>query len=133
MARIYKLSDRIKYKVGEIEIEISPLSFEDKNILQQMGIKISKGDYSQILESTKHAIKSSVKSVKGLYDENGAEYKVQFDSSGKKLTDECSEELLNMEYSSSLGALCASLLSGIPKDKLPEGVSLVEDKKESPN
>lgn len=124
MAKIYRLTDKIEYKIGEIKIKISPLSVNDKNILTDLMFKgQAKQDIKALMEGSLYAIQCGVKEVKGLEDSEGNEYQLQFDTEGK-LTKECAEELLNIEQSSQLIGLCSSFINGVPS-KLPEGISLV--------
>lgn len=128
MARIYKLTDKIKYQIGELSVSISPLSVNDKNILIDYQVKgTAKRDVNALLEGAIYTIQCAVKAVSGLEDSEGNPYQLQFDESGK-LTRECAEELLNIEQSNQLISLCASFANGVPS-KLPEGVSVAE----SPN
>jgi hypothetical protein len=68
MAKIYRTTDKIKYKIGEIEISISPLSVHDKAVLHAYLIKAQNGDAKSLLEGSAQAIKCAVKSVSGLED-----------------------------------------------------------------
>lgn len=131
MARIYKTTDRLKYKIGEIEIEISPLNVHDKATLHSFMAKGQTGDLESIMQGSAQAIKCAVKSIKGLEEQDGSAYQIQFDSSGSYLTDECVADLLNLQESNNMIALCASLIAGVP-NTLPKGVSLVEENNSSP-
>jgi hypothetical protein len=128
MARIYKLTDRVPYKVGEVEIEISPLNIHDKALLHSMATKsVENADNNQVVATSAFAIKSAVKSVKGLENGDGSAYQLEFEQNGSYLTDECVTDLLNIQESAQMIALCVQLIAGIPRT-LPGGISLVEDK-----
>ncbi len=131
MARIYRTTDRIKYKIGDIEIQISPLDLQDKTILHSHMLKGQTGDVQALMDGSSFALKAAVKSISGLEDANGP-YQVQFDASGKYLSDECVADLLNISESNLMISLCASLMAGIPS-QLPQGISLSEEGKKSPN
>ena len=122
MAKIYRLSDKISYKIGDVEVKISPLSLQDKQTLHEYMIKGQIGDSKALLEGSMFAIKASVKSISGLEDLDGNEYKLEFD--GKYLTDECISDLMNLQESNKLIALCSQLIAGVPLNP-PEGVTLV--------
>lgn len=127
MARIYKTTDRIQYKIGEITVSISPLSVGDKNTLSEYMIKgQSKQDVKSLMEGSVYVLQCAVKDVKGLEDSDGNEYKLQFDESNK-LTRECAEDLLNLEQSTNLLSLCSMFINGVPTN-LPEGISLASTK-----
>lgn len=122
--KIYKLTDKIEYKLGEITIKISPLSVNDKNALTDLMFKgQSEKDVKALMEGSLFALQCAIKEVKGLEDSEGNDYVLEFDENGK-LTRECAENLLNIEQSNKLIALCSSFISGVP-NALPEGVSLV--------
>lgn len=126
--RIYKITDKIEYKLGELSIKISPLSVEDKNILTGLMFKgQAKQDIAALMEGSLYALQCAIKEISGLENADGSEYVLQFDDNGK-LTKECASELLNIDQDSKLISLCSSFINGVPS-KLPEGISLVETKK----
>jgi hypothetical protein len=132
MARIYRITDRIRYKIGELEIQISPLDLQDKTTLHTYMVKGQTGDMQFLMQGSAFAIKCGVKAVLGLEDADGKPYEVQFEEGGKYLTDECVADLLNIRESNDMISLCASLMAGVPS-QLPQGVTLSEDSKKSPN
>jgi hypothetical protein len=132
VARIYRTTDRIAYKIGDLEIKISPLDLHDKSTLHALIAKGQGGDIASLLAGSSHAIKCAVKSVSGLQNEDGTPYQVEFDDSSKYLSDECVADLLNLSESNSMISLCAQLIGGIP-NTLPEGITLADDGKKSPN
>lgn len=123
--RIYRVTDRIKYKLGDLTIEVSPLSLENKSILHSHMVKAQGGDVAELMAGSVAAIKMCLKSVKGLENADGSPYELSFENN--QLTDECVSELMNMQETNSLIALCSSFIGGVPKD-LPKGVTLVEEK-----
>jgi hypothetical protein len=125
MARIYRTTDKISYKIGELEIKISPLSVHDKATLHDLIIKSRDGGSKAMIDGSIFALKAAIKEVTGLVDTEDKEYKVSFDDNGY-LTDSCISDLMNIEESSRMIALCSQLLAGIPS-VLPEGVTLKED------
>lgn len=132
MSIIYKTTDRIKYNLGEIQIEISPLDYHDKSVLHSFIAKSQTGDLESLMKGSAEAIKRGVKSVKGLKNSDGSDYEVQFDTSGKYLTDECVSDLLNIQESNNMINICGQLIAGIP-NKLPQGVTLVDGESKAPN
>lgn len=126
--RIYKTTDKIEYKLGELSIKISPLSVDDKNNLTELMFKgQQKADVKLLMEGSLYALQCAIKEIKGLEDGEGNPFELSFDDSGK-LTKECASDLLNLEQSSNLIGLCSSFINGVPT-KLPEGITLVESKK----
>ncbi len=113
MARIYRTSDRIPVKVDDITVTIAPLTFAQKTELQTIMLSAAK-DPMNAVKGARLAIKFAVKSVAGLEDVNGDKYEVALDSEGL-LTDECVDELLNLQEQPKLIALCTQLIGGMPK------------------
>lgn len=123
--RIYKLTDKIAYKLGEeLKVKVSPLSLEAKAEIHSHMLKGSKGDVKELMQGSISVIRHGLKEVEGLTDSSGQPYKLEFENG--MLTQQCVEDLLNMEQSTALVQLCSAFVAGIPK-QLPEGVSLVED------
>lgn len=122
MAKIYKTTDKISYKIGEgLEIKVSPLSVEDKLNITEFMFKGQSGDLKAMMEGSLYCLRASVKEVCGLENADGSPYQLQFDEGNNKLTRECAEDLLNIEQSNALIGLCSSFVGGIP-NKLPDGV-----------
>jgi len=125
--RIYRTTDKIAYKVGELEIKISPLSVQNKSELHDMMLKGQSGNTEALIKGSMFTLKVALKEVKGLEDVNGNPYVLEFDDNGL-VTDECISDLMNLQESSRFIALCSQLIAGIPS-VLPEGVSLVDSPK----
>lgn len=126
MSVVYRTSDRIKIKVGGLVFKISPLNKFQKEKIQTLSLQ------DKLIQSATEAIKCAVKSVYGLKDANGEEYQVELDDN-KELTEDCVDDLMNLEIGPQLATVCASLLSGIPKEfvdpytgKKLEGVAWVK-------
>lgn len=109
MSIVYRTSDRLTVKVGGLVFKISPLSKYQKEKIQTLSID------NKLMQSAAEAIKSAVKGVSGLKDMHGDEYSLEMDNN-KELTEECVDDLMNLEESPQLALICASLLNGIPKD-----------------
>lgn len=123
--RIYKTTDKIEYKFGDLKIKVSPMSVEDKGILTGLMMKgQSKGDVMSLMEGTLYALQVSIKEIQGLEDAEGNPYILSFGDDGK-LTKECASDLLNIDQDNKLVSLCSSFINGVPS-KLPDGISLVE-------
>jgi hypothetical protein len=119
MSRVYRLKDRIDIELsGGLVVTISPLSVAQKAEVAALAMK------GQALDAAQKAIKYAVKDITGVEDEDGA-YKLQLENG--VLTDECVEDLMNMDGGDTLQALCIGLLNGV-KTALPEGVKILEKK-----
>jgi hypothetical protein len=122
MAKIYRTTDKVKYKLGELTVWISPLSLADKAELHQLMSKVEQGDQLALIQGSAFAIKSAVKRIEGLTTQDDTPYELEMD--GDKLSDQSTDDLMNIDESNKLISLCAQLIGGMPK-QLPEGVSLV--------
>lgn len=110
MARkVYKISDRVKVKIDDITIKIAPLSYETKCDIQAQLIN---GDTLGIVKAAKMAIQCAVKEVEGIENADGSVYVLEFE--GSNLTDDCVDDLLNIDQDNKLSFVCTKLLEGIP-------------------
>ena len=124
--KIYKTTDKIAYKLGELEIKISPLSVDDKTRLTELMMKgQEKKDFTSIMESSIYALQCALKEVNGLEYNDGKKFEIEFDQNGK-VKKELIDDLMNIEQTSKLIELCASFINGIPSN-LPEGIELVKN------
>ena len=116
MAKIFRLSDRIPLDFGGgLVVTISPLSRQQKQEIQSLLLSTDR-----MVEGASLAIKYAVKDIQGVEDADDNAYELQKDDAGH-LTDECVEDLLNMQQSTKLSTICVNLLSGVVEN-LPEGV-----------
>lgn len=105
--KIYKISDRIKIKIGDIVVKVSPLSFAQKSEIQADLIKFQQSkDIKDLMDSSFKAIKYAVKEIENI------DYQLEFE--GNVLTDACVEDLLNCEINNQLVAACIAFLNGVP-------------------
>ena len=135
MGKIYRRSDRIRIKIDDMVVTISPLSLDQKTEIQDL---IARGkvtsNYKMVTEGITLAVKYSVKKIENLFDYDDHEYKVEIEND--RLTDECVNDLFNIELHKKLTMICTSLLSSIPSEFLDingqklEGVEILNSKKE---
>jgi len=109
MAIVYRTSDRIEVKVGELVVKISPLNKYQKEKIQVLSIE------DKLMQAAGEAIKCGIKSISGLKLADGGDYELSFDENNE-LTDECVDDLMNLEESGKITNICASLVQGIPKE-----------------
>ena len=129
--RIYRVTDRIPLKIHDLEVTISPLTR-----MQKIDVELSATGDNLVkagLNAASLAIKYAVKDVKGLKDADGTDYKLSLDPNGV-LTDECVDDLMNMQFNAELGAVCMALLEKVPDKfvnpitgKPIEGVEFVKE------
>lgn len=109
MAKIYKSTDKIKLKLGELQISVSPLTFYQKSeiqlILQEAA---SKKDPMGLMKAAFVCVKYAVKEIHGVETADGSQYELEFD--GDVLSDECVNDLFSLEESEKLSLVCINLL-----------------------
>lgn len=112
MSRIYKTTDRVKVKVDDLTFSISPLSYAQKSEIQSKLYKaVNDQDMLAAQDAAVLSIKYAVKSVKGLTDGNDEPYQLEMENN--QLTQQCIDDLLNIEQNTKLAAVCTSLVHGI--------------------
>lgn len=120
MTKIYKTTDKVPVTIDDITFFISPLSYFQKSELEQHMHKYL--DTREIIHAQNaafKAIKYAVKGISGVTCLDGSDYDLEFED--KVLSDTCVDDLLNMEQSSRLSAICSSLINGLITDiKDPE-------------
>ena len=112
--KIYSLQDKIRLKIANIEIAVSPLNTLQKAEIQGLIMKSLK-DPSNMLPSIQASclcIKYGLKELKGAKMADGSPFELQFEDG--KLTDDCVEMLNNSQLSVKLHQTCFNLLNGIP-------------------
>lgn len=147
MARIYRLTDRVKVKIDDVVVVLRPLNLHQKN---EIRVLFQKHQNSKDLNSDNgldnstygmqgilQTIKYTVDSVQGfVIDDDGTEYKVEKDQQGY-LTDDCVNELLSSNLQQKIIAVCNNSLLQLPdentlnEDVIP-GVQIIRDEKKSP-
>ena len=112
MARIFRTSDRIPVKIGDLSIIVSPLSFAQKTELQTIMLSAA-NDPMRAVKGAAMAIRFAVKGVTGVETMDGEPWTPTFDADGL-LSEESCDELLNLEENPKLIALCTQLVAGVP-------------------
>lgn len=132
MAKLYRVTDKLPIKIGDITFKISPLTFEQRSEVQADLSAAAEGDMQRATDGTFKAIKYAVKSIEGIETYDGSEYELDFD--GKFLSDVAVNDLLNLEIFPELARVATSLINGVPdsiddEDGKPvKGISLLYKK-----
>jgi len=108
MSIIYRTSDTISVKIGDITIKVSPLTYAQKEDVQAQFYD------KKIVGAGRLAIKYAVKGIEGMFLYDGAPYSVEKESG--VLTDSCVDDLMNMEHSVKLIQVCSALLNNVPTE-----------------
>lgn len=116
--KVYPLSARIPVKIGDVVFKLAPFSQAQKIELAEFS-QFEGGAYLQNASLLVfRAMRYSIKYMSGVVDAiTGEEYKLQFDEAGH-LTEECANDLLNMEISETLVLACMAFLKGVPEQIL---------------
>lgn len=120
---IYRTSDRIPVKIGDVlTVWLSPLTVEQRARMFSTAVKMQAGaEQEDAIKAAAMSIKYSVKGIEGdLKNIDGSDYQLEFDPDGS-LTDECAEELLQLDGSDKLVRICGHFLKAI-SDPGIEGV-----------
>ena len=128
MAIVYRKSDRVRIKIDDLEVSLSPLSYHEKSEVSRLMMD------GKIGTAAVEAIKLAVKDIKGLKLSDGSVYELKFEND--KLSEETLDDLMNLEHSKKLVLVCLNLLSTVPEEfidtesgKPLEGVSIIKEKK----
>ena len=134
MAVLLRKKDRIEVKIEDLKLKLAPLTFAAKMEINDVLIGSKEGDLTASMKASKIAIGYAIKELEGIETIEGEKYELEFE--GDKLSDECIDDLLNLELCPKLMVACTSLLSGIPSEivdpatgKAMEGVEIKMPKK----
>jgi hypothetical protein len=134
MAKIYRTSDRIKIQIDDVVVTISPLSYHQKMDAQSdIANGQLKKDFNLMNSGIIKSLKYAIKDVKGLVDAKGKPYKLEFIDG--VLSEQCVDDIFNIELHKKLTMVCAALMSGVPSEFTDqdgnkiEGVEIISDTK----
>jgi len=119
---IYKSTDRIPVKIGELTFWLSPMKWGHK---QEIIALITQKGGQEHSDATKQAfltMKYSVKSVDGLKNADGSEYTLETDHDGI-LTDEATNELFQLDQMPLLTSVAAQWIQRVREIEL-DGVTV---------
>lgn len=115
MSKIYRTSDRIPLKIDDVVLTIGPLTQSQKLEVQSLMLKgRASGDIETATKGIIQAIRYAVKDINGVKDSQNNDYKLSKETVNGSdiLTQECAEELLNLEISGKLVLVCSTLSGG---------------------
>lgn len=115
--KIYRMTDRIPLKIGDVTFKLGPMSAEQKMDISGCYKTVEGESVADVGAATMKVLKYSVKDVEGIeYGAGGGEYKVSFvNGCDAELTDDCVGELLTLEQKSQLVTACFAFVNEIPK------------------
>lgn len=134
MAKIYRTTDVVPLKIDGLVVKISPLTFEQK---MQLQTEILKGGTQGAMRAAKLACQFAIKDITGIENQDGSDYKIEVKDG--RMSDECWDDLQNIQETQKMVTVCLNLVNGIPKEftdpntgKKLEGVSLIKQDSKSP-
>ena len=131
---IYRSTDRVKIKVGELVFTLAPLSYAQKAEIKGLSSKIISGEeVTNGMMVYYKSIQFSLKDIEGLIDVDGNKYELNFDERG--ISPECMDDLFNMEFNEKLMMCAYNMVDQIPKEiidpstgKVLEGAEIIKGK-----
>lgn len=124
MARILRMKDRIKIKIGEIEFYIAPLSYLHKQEIANCTRSKGGEELFDFLKAQSLHIKYGLKDVKGLKTYDGKNYELEFE--GDCLSDSCVDEILGIECNDQLSLAAWSILNGYDESRFDKNKQQLE-------
>jgi len=115
---VYRVTDRIPVKVGELKFWLSPLSYEQKVNLAEC-TKMKGGE--EVVDTSRRAflaIKYAIKGVEGLKCPDGSDYLLSFEPSGV-LSDESVSDIVQLDGWVPLAVYCVQMMNGISDGAVP--------------
>lgn len=130
MAKICRPDYRYSLKIDDVELIISPLTFEQKVDISSCTTNQGGQSMPDTPKLLRKYIKYSVKDANGIEYGDGKKYKVKLEESGV-LTDECVEDIVSLSINTKLMSAAYQMLMSIPDElvdpetgKKMEGVSI---------
>ncbi len=131
MARIYKRTDRITVRIDDVVVKLAPLTLDQKTEIQHAFLSSRKEtDIRLASKGIALALKYSLKGIEGLEDSDGQPYKLSL-GPDENLTDQCIDDLLNLELTRKLSMVCSAMVNGVPtsftdnENNVLEGVQII--------
>lgn len=118
---IYRLTDRIPVRIGEVTFWLAPLSASQKSELLSL-ITVKQGEERvKPMELSVRAIQFALKKIEGVQDASGETYELLVGEDGY-VTRECVEEVLGLDGSDLLIRTCKHFALEDITDPKVEGV-----------
>lgn len=114
---VYRSTDRVTLKILDVTFKIKPLSYQEKMDISSEIWNHDGAKKENSITSARKIMKYAIKEVDGVSYPDGTTFELRFDENNH-LTDECTEELSNMEISSELIVSLYSFVKGVPKEIL---------------
>lgn len=109
---IYRSTDRIPVRLGDVVLYIAPLTHGQKIALNSATTIRSGKEIIDGIKMAFLAIKYAVKGQEGIVDSLGNKYELQFTANGE-LEDACVDDLMGLDHAEDLAVICVKLIDGI--------------------
>jgi len=135
MAIVYKTTDRIKVKIGDVIFKVAPLTREHKVEVLKCNIN-NKGDSLTLIEEmTFKLVQFTIKEVvSGIQNLDGSNYKLEFENG--ILTDDCANDLMNLKFGGEIRMVAQQMAQGVPDEftdnetgEVLKGVKIISENK----
>lgn len=113
MLKVYKTSDRIPVKIGDVVVKVSPLTYQQKIDISNCTKTVGGQEIFDATRSAFLAIKFCVKEVSGVVYADGSKFELEFEDG--VLKDDTVDEIMNMEINANLIMVAMNLLNGVPE------------------
>lgn len=123
--KIYKMSDRIPVKFGDVVVYFGILNKDQKAHINSCTEIIDGMREVNVTDATWYSVKYGVKSIKGVEYASGGEFELQFEEDKMSLTDDCVNELLTMDIRDNLYVAALQFKNG-PPDKVVHPITRKE-------
>lgn len=128
MAKVLRMKDRVKLKVGEVTFTLAPLSHYQKQELASCTKMQGGEEIFDLPKAQALYIKYSLKGIDGVETYGDEKYELEFD--GDHLSDDCVSEIFHLEQREKLNIAAWQIIQGIQELRDPntgeklEGVEL---------
>lgn len=120
--KIYRTSDRIPVKIGELTFWLSPMSWGHRAEIVALARKQAGIDATDANKAGFLTLKYTIKEIEGLENSDGSPYVCEYEQSGC-LTDDCVDDLYQLDILPQLVQVGGMFLNGLPKGEI-EGVHI---------
>lgn len=117
MPKIYRLSDRIPVKFGDIVIKFGILTKHQRTEINSATMIENGERVVDVNLATWLSLKYSIKGIEGVTYATGGEFEVEFEDDKTCLSDACVEEILTLEIRDNLYLAATQMVNGVP-DKI---------------
>lgn len=94
--KVYRVTDRIPVRIGELTFWVSPLTFEQRSQIGSIARIEAGKEVPDPLKTARALVGQSLKQVDGLFQGDDSPFELEFDDMGA-LTSDCVEDLLQLD------------------------------------